>query len=77
VYAPSAFAETEELIALCPSMAARGGQYFTHMRGEAHTLLESIAEPTRIAEESGVPLNGELIVDRGQFNAARRSALHS
>ena len=40
VYAPSAFAKTEELIALCQSMASRGGQYFTHMRGEAHTLLD-------------------------------------
>ena len=56
VYAPSAFAATEELIALCSSMASRGGQYFTHMRGEAHTLLDSVKEAIRISEESEVPL---------------------
>ena len=56
VYAPSAFAKTEELIALSRSMASRGGQYFTHMRGEAHTLLDSIAEAVRISEEGEVPL---------------------
>jgi N-acyl-D-amino-acid deacylase len=56
VYAPSAFAKTEELIALCRSMAERGGRYFTHMRGEAHTLLDSINEAVRISEEGEVPL---------------------
>ena len=56
VYAPSAFARTEELIALARSMASRGGRYFTHMRGEAHTLLDSIAEAVRISEEGEVPL---------------------
>jgi N-acyl-D-amino-acid deacylase len=56
VYAPSAFAKTEELIALCQAMGPRGGQYFTHMRGEAHTLLDSIAEAIRISDEGGVPL---------------------
>jgi N-acyl-D-amino-acid deacylase len=56
VYAPSAFADTEELIALCQAMAPHGGQYFTHMRGEAHTLLDSISEAIRISDEGGVPL---------------------
>jgi N-acyl-D-amino-acid deacylase len=68
VYAPSAFAEIEELIALCRSMASRGGQYFTHMRGEAHTLLESIAEATRIAEEGGVPLQIAHLKSVGREN---------
>jgi N-acyl-D-aspartate/D-glutamate deacylase len=56
VYAPSAYAATDELIALCRSMASRGGQYFTHMRGESDTLLDSINEAIRICEEGGVPL---------------------
>jgi N-acyl-D-amino-acid deacylase len=56
VYAPSAFADTEELIALCQAMAPQSGQYFTHMRGEAHTLLDSVAEAIRISDEGGVPL---------------------
>jgi N-acyl-D-amino-acid deacylase len=68
VYAPSAFAETGELIALCKSMAGRGGQYFTHMRGEAGTLLDSISEAVRIAEESGVPLQIAHLKAHGREN---------
>ena len=68
VYAPSAFAKTEELIALCQSMASRGGQYFTHMRGEAHTLLDSVAEAVRISEEGEVPLQIAHLKSLGREN---------
>ena len=68
VYAPSAFAETDELIALCKSMAGRGGQYFTHMRGEAGTLLKSIDEAVRISEEGGVPLQIAHLKAHGREN---------
>ncbi len=68
VYAPSAFAKTEELIALCRSMAGRGGQYFTHMRGEAHTLLESVSEAVRISEEGEVPLQIAHLKSVGREN---------
>ena len=68
VYAPSAYAKTDELIALCRSMAGRGGQYFTHMRGEAGTLLESIAEAVRISEDSEVPLQIAHLKSHGREN---------
>ena len=68
VYAPSAFAKTDELIALCQSMAARGGQYFTHMRGEGPTLLESVAEAVRICEEGDVPLQIAHLKSSGRAN---------
>ena len=68
VYAPSAFAKTEELIALCQSMASRGGQYFTHMRGEAHTLLDSVAEALRISMEGEVPLQIAHLKSLGREN---------
>ncbi len=54
VYPPSAYSTTEELISLARSMAARGGLYFSHIRGESRMLLESFAEAIRIAEEGGV-----------------------
>jgi N-acyl-D-amino-acid deacylase len=54
VYAPSAYASTEELIALARAMARRGGLYFSHVRGESATVEDSIAEAIRIGEESGV-----------------------
>jgi N-acyl-D-amino-acid deacylase len=54
VYPPSAYATTDELIALARSMARQGGLYFSHIRGEAAMLLESVAEAIRIGEEGGV-----------------------
>ncbi|MBI2205576.1 MAG: D-aminoacylase [Candidatus Rokubacteria bacterium] len=54
VYAPSAYAETPELVALARSMARRGGLYFSHIRGESSMLLDSITEAIRIGEEGGV-----------------------
>jgi N-acyl-D-amino-acid deacylase len=54
VYPPSAYATTEELIALARSMADRGGLYFSHIRGESETLEAAVAEAIRIGEEAGV-----------------------
>lgn len=68
VYPPSAYAETGELIELSRSMAARGGQYFTHMRGEANQLLTSIEEALRICEEGGVPLQIAHLKSFGREN---------
>jgi len=50
VYAPSAYSDTQELIALAKSMAARGGYYFSHIRGESSMLLDSINEAIRIGD---------------------------
>ena len=41
VYPPSAYATTGELIALARSMAARGGLYFSHIRGESSSIEDS------------------------------------
>jgi N-acyl-D-amino-acid deacylase len=68
VYAPSAFAKTDELIALCRSMAGRGGQYFTHMRGEGPTLLDAVSEAVRICEEGEVPLQIAHLKSSGRAN---------
>jgi N-acyl-D-aspartate/D-glutamate deacylase len=68
IYPPSAFASTEELIALCSSMSQRGGQYFTHMRGEADTLLESIDEAVEISEKAGVALQIAHLKSQGRDN---------
>jgi N-acyl-D-amino-acid deacylase len=54
VYAPSAYADTAELIALARAMAPRGGLYFSHVRGESSMLLDSIREAIEIGEAGGV-----------------------
>ena len=54
VYAPSAYAGTDELVALARGMAARQGLYFSHVRGESGMVESSIREAIRIGEEAEV-----------------------
>ncbi|MGH6692207.1 MAG: N-acyl-D-amino-acid deacylase family protein, partial [Gammaproteobacteria bacterium] len=54
VYPPSAYSVTQELIELARSMARRGGLYFSHVRGEAAMVEDSIREAIRIGEEGDV-----------------------
>jgi N-acyl-D-amino-acid deacylase len=54
VYAPSAYADTAELVALARAMAPRRGLYFSHVRGESSMLLDSIREAIHIGEAGGV-----------------------
>ena len=46
-YTPGAFASTEELIALCRPLAARGLPYATHMRNEDVRLFEAVDDEGR------------------------------
>src|SRR5713101_6767753 len=68
VYAPSVYGSTEELIALAKSMATRGGQYFSHVRGEAATLEKAYEEAIRIGEEGGVPVQIAHVKASGREN---------
>ena len=68
VYAPSAYAKTEELIALARGMSARGGLYFSHIRGESSMLLDSIAEAIRIGEDGGVGVQISHVKASGKEN---------
>jgi N-acyl-D-aspartate/D-glutamate deacylase len=68
VYAPSAYASTDELIALARGMRARGGLYFSHIRGESSMLLDSIAEAIRIGEEAGVGVQVSHVKASGKEN---------
>ena len=54
VYPPSAYAVTEELVALARGMARRGGLYFSHVRGESAMVEDSIREAIAIGERAGV-----------------------
>ena len=68
VYAPSAYSNTEELIALARSIASRGGYYFSHIRGESSMLLDSINEAIRIGEEAGVGVQVSHVKASGREN---------
>jgi N-acyl-D-amino-acid deacylase len=56
IYAPSSFSNTEELVELSRVPAERGGFYFTHIRGEGPTLLDSVSEAISIGERAGLPV---------------------
>jgi N-acyl-D-amino-acid deacylase len=68
VYAPSAYSDTRELIALAKSMRARNGLYFSHIRGESAMLLDSIAEALRIGDEGGVGVQVSHVKASGKEN---------
>jgi N-acyl-D-amino-acid deacylase len=53
IYPPGSFTHTEEIAAIARPVGDRGGIYFSHIRGEADTLLTAIAEAIRIGRESG------------------------
>jgi len=54
LYAPSAYASTEELIALSKVAAEYGGMYISHIRSEGEALLPSIEEGITIGQEAGL-----------------------
>ena len=56
IYPPGVYADTEELVALSRVPAARGGYYFSHIRGESEMLLDAIDEAIEIGERAGLPV---------------------
>lgn len=55
LYAPGAFATTEEVVELAKVAAKYGGIYISHMRDEGRGVLTSVRETIRIGEEGGLP----------------------
>ncbi|GGE16942.1 aminoacylase [Polymorphobacter glacialis] len=55
IYAPAAYAETPELIALATESAKCGGMYISHMRSEGDRIEAAVDELIEIARKSGGP----------------------
>jgi N-acyl-D-amino-acid deacylase len=55
IYAPGAYATTDELVELCKAAAPYGGMYISHLRSEGNRLLEAVEELITIAREARVP----------------------
>jgi N-acyl-D-amino-acid deacylase len=55
IYAPGAYAATDELVELCKAAAPYGGMYISHMRSEGNRLLEAVDELITIARNAHVP----------------------
>ena len=56
IYPPDAYAETEEIIAVCKEAASRGGLYIPHIRSEGDAILDAVDEAIRIGREGGLPV---------------------
>ncbi len=54
IYAPGAYARTDEMIELSKAAAPYGGMYISHMRSEGNQLLEAVDELIAIARQAGV-----------------------
>ncbi|MFQ5550501.1 MAG: amidohydrolase family protein [Gemmatimonadales bacterium] len=56
IYAPGAYARTDELIAMAAVVAEYGGIYASHVRSEGDRLLDGIDEAIRIGASAGIPV---------------------
>jgi N-acyl-D-amino-acid deacylase len=68
VYAPGAFADTEEIVELSKVVAAHRGIYATHMRDEGARLIPSVEEALRIGREAGISVQISHHKAAGRFN---------
>jgi N-acyl-D-aspartate/D-glutamate deacylase len=68
VYAPGVYSQSEELIELSREVAAAGALYVSHVRGEADTVPDAVAEAIRIGETAGASVQVSHLKAIGQSN---------
>lgn len=68
IYAPGAFAETPEIIALAKVASQYGGIYTAHIRSEANQFEEAVDETLRIGREANIPVKIHHLKAGGQPN---------
>ena len=74
VYAPSCFADVDELAALASVVAEAGGVYATHMRNEGDHLLESVDEALEVGRRANCALQISHLKALGRRNWGRIGA---
>ncbi len=57
VYAPAAYAKTQELIELAKAAAEYGGIYISHVRDEGDKLIQSLLEAADIGRGANIPVH--------------------
>ncbi|HEY4060654.1 MAG TPA: D-aminoacylase [Puia sp.] len=75
IYAPGAYAKTDELIALCKAAAPYGGIYISHIRSEGNQLLEAADELIDIAAKARIPAVFYHLKAAGQSNWPKMDTL--
>lgn len=74
IYPPGSFTGTEELIDVVRPVAKYNGLYFSHIRGEAETLLEAVAEAIEIGRQAGIAVQVCHFKAAGRDNWDKASA---
>ena len=75
IYAPGAFGDTDELVALARVLAERPGRFYcSHVRGEGPTLEAAVGEAIAIGERAGVPVQVSHLKASGRANWPRMEA---
>ncbi len=67
-YVPSAFASTEELVALASVLRGSGYPYASHMRNEDDTVLAAVEEALHVGRLGGVPVEISHLKAQGERN---------
>jgi len=75
IYAPAAYAETPELIALATESARCGGMYISHMRSEGDRIEKAVDELIEIARVSRGPAEIYHMKMSGQPNWGKMDAI--
>ncbi len=75
IYAPAAYARTDELIALAEVAGDHGGMYISHIRNEGNRLLEAVNELIAIASEAEVPAEIYHLKASGRHNWPRMDSV--
>ncbi|MCB9875572.1 MAG: D-aminoacylase [Planctomycetaceae bacterium] len=57
IYVPSSYADTAELTEIAKIVAAHGGVYASHIRGEGTDLLDAVGEALEIGRDAKVPVH--------------------
>ena len=71
IFAPSSYADTDELVALASVLKKFGGRYTSHIRGEGSMILKSVAEIIEIARRAEIPAIISHLKIRGNQSAGR------
>ena len=75
IYAPGAYSETDELVALTTEAGRCGGIYISHMRSEGDRLLEAIDELIEISRRSDTPAEIFHLKQSGRDNWGKLDAV--
>ena len=71
IYAPAAYAETDELVALAEEAGRAGGMYISHMRSEGDGIMRALDELIEISRRANLPAEIYHLKLAGEANWGR------